>query len=537
MCKVYECEKCAEKCPYLHRKAHLWAHTHSASGITQRRPTADPVLPPYEIDGEYVDIYTTFAKHIMPQIKKGKCTNVYNFQIGEFGVRSISTLARRVFDAQANSFKISISLGVILKNNETDELTYYWPSQNNQLLVETPTLIRNESDMAGLCDAILQKNLQNHVTYPNTKYSFVKCTNVSFYVTQLPGLLVGAPVVLPEHLLHNKGLYSLTKANRSGKPYDDHLCFFRALALHRGEKISALELTAKQLLQEFCDSVPMNVKDFCGIGLDQLEDASNLFDVGINVYVQDEARNTDLVYRTVKQGNIMYLNLYIDHFSYVKDLEKYSRSFCCPKCRKIWTHHGHFKRHLKACDAGTKSIYANGVFALPQNIFEQLEVHGVDIPPHLRFFEYRIAFDIECFLCEETDRPNTERVVFSHRHELASISISSNVPDFEDPACLISDGSSRKLVKEAVDYMNEISARASELQHDKFADYLGDIEELEDEALCAKFEEYMTQTPVLSFNGGCFIQLILEFELNICNLTKTRLIFAHISIILAQIKL
>ena len=500
-CKMYECVRCGEKCPHLHRKDHLRAHT--SEGIAQRRPTADPVLPSYEIDSEYVDIYTTYAKHIKPQIKKGRCTDVYNFQIGDFGVQSISTLARRVFDARANSFKISISLGVILKNNETNELSYYWPSQNNQLLVPTPTLIRNESDMAGLCDTILQKNLQNLVAYPNTKFTFVKCTNVSFYVTQLPGLLVGAPVVLPEHLLHNQGLYSLT--SRKGVQYTDNLCFFRALALHRGAKITSLELPAKQLLKEFCDSVPMDVKDFCGIGLDQLEDAANLFDVGINVYVQDEARNTDLVYRTVKQTNIMYLNLYIDHFSYVKDLDKYSSSFCCPKCRKIWTHHGNFKRHLKACDAGTRSIYANGVFALPQNVFEQLEVHGVEIPPHLRFFEHRIAFDIECFLCEETDRPNTERVAFSHRHELASISICSNVPDFENPVCLISDGSPRKLVKEAVDYMNEISDRASELQHDKFADYLGDIEELENEALCAKFEEYMNQTPVLSFNGGCFI--------------------------------
>ena len=208
VCKTYECkiETCKKVCPYLHRKQHLRAHTHSTSDIAQRRPTADPVVLPYEIDDEYVDIYTTFATHIKPQIKKGKCTTVYNFQIGEFGVRSISTLAQQVFDAQANSFKIAISLGVILKNNETEELCYYWPSQNNQLLVETPTLIRNESDMARLCGVILQKNLQNHVTYPNTKYTFVKCTNVSFYVTQLPGLLVGAPVELPEHLLNNKAV-------------------------------------------------------------------------------------------------------------------------------------------------------------------------------------------------------------------------------------------------------------------------------------------------------------------------------------------
>ena len=500
MCKTYDCDVCAEKCPQLHRKQHKHAHAVDVSH-EERRPAADPVLPPYEVDGEYVDIYTTFAKHIRPQIKKGKCTTVYNFQIGEFGVRSISALAKQVFDTQASSFKIAISLGYILKNNETNELCYYWPSQNNQLLVDTPRLIRTEGDMVDLCDVILQKDLQKLVTYPNTKYTFVKCTNVSFYVTRLSNVAIGAPIDLPEYLQRNMGLYSLTKAKQTGKPYDDRLCFFRALALHRGAKISALEVPAKRLLREFCDRVDIGVKDFSGISLDQLEDASKIFNVGINVYVQDKDRMTELVFRSVKQDDIMYLNLYIDHFSYVKDFGLYSKSYCCPKCRKIWTRHWDFKRHVKGCDAGTKSTYGNGIFKPTQTIFEQLEAHGIEIPEELRFYEYRICFDIECTLSRDTGVPDTARVSYSFKHDLASISICSNVPGFVEPTCLISDGCPKKLVKKSVDRMVEIAKAARELQSEKFDEYILDIDELDDTGLQQRFEDYISQIPVLSFNG------------------------------------
>ena len=498
MCKMYECETCKEMCPHLHRKQHKRTHTPSIEH-EERRPTVNPVMPPYEIDEEYMDIYTTLAKHIKPYIREGKYTTVYNFQTSGFDVQFVSGCMTQVFNAQPSSFKVAISLGYILKNIETGELCYYWPSQNNQLLLATPQLIRNEGDLTGLCDTILQKDLEKHVTFPNTKYSFVKCTNVSFYVTRLPGVAIGGPVDLPEYLQNNKGLYSLTA--RKGKPYNDSLCFFRALALHRGAKISALEVPTKRLLKEFCDRVDIGVKDFCGITLDQLEDASKIFNVGINVYVQDKDRSTDLVFRSVKQDDLMYLNLYVDHFSYIKDLCKYSQSYCCPKCRKIWTHHGHFKRHVKSCDAGTRSTYGSGVFTLPKTIFEQLEVHGIEIPETLRIFEHRICFDIECTLSRETGISDTARVSYSFKHDLASISICSNVPGFTEPICLISDGCPKKLVKQAVENMTEIAEVARGLQHDKFADYIDAIEELDDAALQQRFEDYISQVPVLSFNG------------------------------------
>ena len=509
-CKIDVCEICNETYPFLHRKIHNQLHT---IGHTQPvRDTTQPTIRPLEIDAAYENIYTQFAQYIRPSIKEGRRSTVYNFQLSGFTAQSICDHVIEIFNAQPAAFKIAISIGCILKNNETGELSYFWPSQNNQLLLDSPLLIRNESDMLNLCATIRQKDIQKHVHYPNTKYIFVRCTNISFYVTKLLGVAIGAPITLPDFLKNNKGLHSLTSSEKSGKPYTDKLCFFRALALHRGEKISALELLAKQLLKQFCDRTAIAVNDFNGISLDELEDISNIFDIGINLYEQKQdhkgERVTNLIYRSVKQDNVLYLNLFDDHFSYIKNLDKYSTSYLCPKCRKIWTHHGNFRRHLKTCDAATRDIYCNGTYRPTLTVFEHLEKYDIDVPQEDRFYPYRICYDVECYLNPEFEQANSVKVSYSHEHILASISVCSNTPGFTKPRCFISDGNQRDLVKNMIEYMNEISFTAKALLEEKYDEYISQIEELDDEKLEDKFEIWLSQIPSISFNGSRWVIML-----------------------------
>ena len=464
-----------------------------------------PTVQPYVIDRDYEDIYTKFEKHIKPSIIERTFSTVYNFQPSGFTTQAISERMVEVFNAQSNAFKISISLGYILKDSETGEFCYFWASQNNQLLFETPRLVRNESDVTHLCDAISQKDLQAHVTYPSTKYTFVKCTNVAFYVTRLSGVLIGGPIVLPDFLKNNKGLHSLTTSNKTGRPYTDQLCFFRCLALHRGAAVSALEAPTKELLNQFCNSIGMDVKDFDGVTLDQLEDLSSTFDVGLNVYEQRQEKGkrvTDLIYRSVKQDNLMYLNLYGNHFSYIKDLDKYSSTYLCPRCKQIFPRHSNFNRHMKTCDSATREIYVNGTYRPSPTIFDQLEEVDIIVPQEDRFFPYRICYDIECYLDPDFDQTNSSKVSYSHQHILASVSICSNVPGYGEPKCFISTGNQRELVQTMVQYMKEISHHSKSLLEDKFDDILDQIEALEHDTLDEKFQAWLSQTPVISFNGS-----------------------------------
>ena len=518
-CKVIVCDICQANVPFLYRLQHKRQHE-----VQNRRRDATPVtqieLPPYVIDPDYEDIYVTFKKHIESYERNYKLSAVINFQLHDFSNQRIAEAFDSIFRNQSSCFKVSISFSFILFNIETGELAFYWASRNNQRLFDDTYLIASDSDFRRMKNRILNVDLQSRVTYPSTKFVFVKTTNVVFYLTRLVGTPIGATVDLPDYLKNNKGLVSLVRsANNKKKLYSDNLCFFRCLALFNGFPIRGLENETKHLFRVYCEQALLDPAEFDGILLDQLEDASRIFGVGINVYHQKENRETEIIFRSLKQDNILYLNLFADHFSYISDFSKYCNSYKCIKCIKIFNHNGNYKRHLKTCDGSTREMFFNGIFRPTPTIFEELELHGVNVPSEKRTFPYRITFDCEVYLTTDTPE-DTARVKYSHKHNLASISVCSNVPDFEHPKCFISNGSSHSLAKDVISYMLDISEASNVLLTAEYDEYMEQIDE--HKGLCEKFELYLQQIPVLGFNNAkydlkvmrdFFIPALLELDL------------------------
>ena len=83
---------------------------------------------------------------------------------------------------------------------------------------------------------------------------------------------------------------------------------------------------------------------------------------------QCEQGLSKLMFRTVKRENIMYLSLHHNHFSFIKDLQKFSSSYCCAKCKKIFTRHWNLKQHVSSYDATTRKIYGSGIYRV-QSLF------------------------------------------------------------------------------------------------------------------------------------------------------------------------
>ena len=69
---------------------------------------------------------------------------------------------------------------------------------------------------------------------PNSKWVVVDITNATFYVTKLRDHPIGRSVRLPKYVLENRAIVSLDCDKNTGLPYEDKLCFFRRLALHKG---------------------------------------------------------------------------------------------------------------------------------------------------------------------------------------------------------------------------------------------------------------------------------------------------------------
>ena len=89
----------------------------------------------------------------------------------------------------------------------------------------------------------------------------------------------------------------------------------------------------------------------------------------LNVYVYDlqETEAGDIAARLVRRSlnsyqESMNLNLYEDHFSYVSDIEKYSHSYLCSKCDRLWKHVGMLHRHERTCTRSAIYKYHSGVY-------------------------------------------------------------------------------------------------------------------------------------------------------------------------------
>ena len=165
----------------------------------------------------------------------------------------------------------------------------------------------------------------------------------------------------------------------------------------------------------------------------------------------------------------LYLNLYQNHFSYIKDLKKYAKSYSCSRCGKHWKHVGMLNRHERTCEAKVTYQFPGGAYKTPPTIFQLLEDEGLTIPDHLKFFPYRATFDFECMFKPETDLNNTEKLTWNSKHIPLSVSVCSNVPEYDQPKCFVSDGDSKHLVKEMIDYLVEISQKSSDLMKQEFS--------------------------------------------------------------------
>ena len=182
----------------------------------------------------------------------------------------------------------------------------------------------------------------------------------------------------------------------------------------------------------------------------------------VECYDEDNDK-TDIVAQLIQRShhayaNSMYLNLYGSHFSYVKNLAMYSKSYCCSKCDKMWKTAKALNKHERTCEATVWHIFPGGAYKVPQTIFDLLADKGIDIPEDLKYLPYRATFDFECYFKCETEHPrNTAKLTWEAEHIPLSVSVCANVPGYDQPKCFVSTGNTNDMIREFVEYLVEIS--------------------------------------------------------------------------------
>ena len=263
----------------------------------------------------------------------------YNYRLSSLQPQELITHLGNIFTDQSTVFKLNVSFGFILRNNETGALQYYYASRNNEQVFEAPFQITTAADLQQVREALLNLDVLEWVRQrrPNSKWVVEQVTNITFFVTKLRGHPIGRGTYLPSYLAENHGLVALDRNHQTGKIYSDNLCFFRALALHNGCHPKNLERDAQHYYERYREFFPEK-KKFFGVKLKDLPDLEHLYEMHISVYSLEptkpdgeegdedntEEENTvpdiaaQLVHRSLcHYPRTLYLNLYQNHFSYM----------------------------------------------------------------------------------------------------------------------------------------------------------------------------------------------------------------------------
>ena len=149
-CKV-RCRICNKKVSPLEYAEHKRLHE-----FNLRNSYSQPSIPSDSLEqeqqesrqesDEVEELTSQFSRFIKTSKREGRVMDSYNFELKAASSTELIKDFKSLFAVQRNSFKVKISLGVILFNRRTEEHAYYKSSQNNQQLFERPTLIRNSSD-------------------------------------------------------------------------------------------------------------------------------------------------------------------------------------------------------------------------------------------------------------------------------------------------------------------------------------------------------------------------------------------------------
>ena len=173
-----------------------------------------------------------------------------------------------IFTDQSTVFKLNVSFGFILRNNETGALQYYYASRNNDQVFEEPFQMTTAADLQQVREALLNLDVLEWVRQPrpNSKLVVEQVTNITFFVTKLRGHPIGRGQSLPHKIVENRGIDALDSNRQTGKVYNDNLCFFRALALHNGCHTKSLERDAKHYYEKYRETL-FDKKKFCDVKL------------------------------------------------------------------------------------------------------------------------------------------------------------------------------------------------------------------------------------------------------------------------------
>ena len=462
----------------------------------------------YELEGERTFVYRGAHEEKTKNViqknwsaihtyrKKWKFSSLYNVTIRDNDVSSSlrNFDLKRILNEQINKFKVNVSIGSILINNEDESLRYFHPSAGKDRLFEKPVLITNAEDFDTFVDKLLAVDLVEYSTRsrPDTSWALHIITNINIFVYPIVNHPIGCAGRIPTHIKNSKAIITLDK-NTNGEIYTDNLCLFRAIAYSAGQQ-STLQASTKAYRDKYLAAKKMQISDFRGILLSDIPFIETLLKVSIAVYKLQKCDNLGFVANLVSRPMTCYphkVNLHLEgnHFCFIQNLKLYTKSYRCSRCDKLLTTAYDLRVHSSRClSTTTKHFFPYGEYSPPKTIFEKLDAEGIFVPEQLRYHPYYSVFDCEVYFGKhKSDLPSQSKTMcWESKHNLASISVASNVAGFTDPVCFVrtKEATENDIVQEMLTYLNYLADHCyQKLRYERYHKVFRKLEEKRRDAI------------------------------------------------------
>ena len=171
---------------------------------------------------------------------------------------------------------------------------------------------------------------------------------------------------------------------------------------------------------------------------------------------------------------------------YIKNLQQIRHCYRCRKCDKICNNMEACNRHEKTCDELVKHTFPGGKYSKSKSIFDRIEelyndlikkektyilYHNFNpiVANEEKYYPYECAFDFEAMLKKIEITDNEKKLQITSEHVPVSVSIFSNVPEYDNKPIFICDSNPKKLIKYFVQNILKISLKAKSINENKYS--------------------------------------------------------------------
>ena len=300
----------------------------------------------------------------------------------------------QTYKKESCAFKLLLSFGYVTEKPDGDEYKIKLYQASKQYFYDKPRSIRKQEDMNRLISKINAGNIVYKLTQKfrdsNTRLIGVYSMAVKVVRLDYP---IGAKVQLPEYI--NKSNYIIALENT-----DNNLCFWACIALAEGSRKDRYITKSKDLFNTFYKTKFKD--DYQGFDfvneLDKYEAFNTKYAINIVSYYEDQS----IEYIRKSEFNTsrtpIYLNLYLDHFSYIPNLEKLAKMYVCNRCSAKFENNFNLERHTDTCKLEQEDTFVKypQIYEMKRNVVVQLcDWFNVDCDYK---YDYLVIFDLEAML-------------------------------------------------------------------------------------------------------------------------------------------